>query len=119
MKTLLTFTAIIEALTGLALIVASSLLSEVLLGQTINETQGIIIAMVAGVALCSLAAGCWFLREDAAASGMVKALVCYNAGIVFIFVFSMLTTELRSIPFALVAFFHFGCAVWCGMILKN
>ncbi len=57
MKLLLTFTAIIEGLTGLAFIIAPSFLSEILLGQTLQEASGIIIAMVAGTALLSLSTG--------------------------------------------------------------
>ena len=58
MKNVLVLAAIGEAATGLALLVAPSLVGELLLGQ---ETTGvaIVVARVAGIALIALAVACW------------------------------------------------------------
>ncbi len=58
MKNVLVLAAIGEAATGLALLVAPSLVGGLLLGQ---ETTGvaIVVARVAGIALIALAIACW------------------------------------------------------------
>ncbi len=58
MKNALVLASIGEAATGLALVVAPSLVGELLLGQ---ETTGvaIVVARVAGIALIALAVACW------------------------------------------------------------
>ncbi|MDF9907265.1 UNVERIFIED_ORG: hypothetical protein OKW15_005221 [Pseudomonas reinekei] len=55
MKGLLVFAAIIEAATGVALILAPSLVGQLLLGI---ELTGVIVR-VAGIALIALAVACW------------------------------------------------------------
>ena len=58
MKQLLTFVAVIEAATGLALIIAPSLVGRLLLGA---ESTGVAIpvARVLGIALIGLGVTCW------------------------------------------------------------
>ena len=58
MKQLLTFVAVIEAATGLALIIAPSLVGRLLLGA---EATGVAIpvARVLGIALIGLGVTCW------------------------------------------------------------
>jgi len=58
MKNVLLLAAIGEAATGLALLIAPSLVGELLLSQ---ETTGVavVVARVAGVALIALAVACW------------------------------------------------------------
>lgn len=58
MKKLLTLAAVIEAVTGLALIVATSLTGRLLLGA---ESSGVAIpiARVLGIALIALGVACW------------------------------------------------------------
>ena len=55
MKGLLVFAAIIEAATGVALILAPSLIGQLLLGI---ELTGVIVR-VAGIALIALGVACW------------------------------------------------------------
>ena len=55
MKGLVVFSAIIEAATGVALILAPSLIGQLLLGI---ELTGVIVP-VAGIALTALAIACW------------------------------------------------------------
>lgn len=51
MKFFLSFTAVVEALTGIGLIFFPGLLVSFLLQQKYDETGGIIVAMVAGGAI--------------------------------------------------------------------
>ena len=58
MKTLLTFAAIAEAVTGLALLVVPSLVGRVLLGEELTGVA-IPVARVLGIALIALGVACW------------------------------------------------------------
>jgi hypothetical protein len=58
MKSALTFAAIGEALTGLALLIAPSLVSQLLLGEQLAGAA-VPIARVAGMALIALGIACW------------------------------------------------------------
>jgi hypothetical protein len=58
MKNTLTFTAVAEAATGLALVIAPSLVGQLLLGEQLAGAA-IPVARVAGIALIALGIACW------------------------------------------------------------
>lgn len=58
MKNVLTFTAIAEAATGLALLILPSLIGQLLLGEQLAGVA-IPVARVAGLALIALGVACW------------------------------------------------------------
>ena len=58
MKTLLTFAAIAEAATGLALLVVPSTVGQLLLGAELTGVA-VPVARVTGIALIALAVACW------------------------------------------------------------
>jgi hypothetical protein len=57
-KNALTFAAVAEAATGLALLIASSLVVQLLLGEQLAGVA-IPVARVAGIALIGLGIACW------------------------------------------------------------
>lgn len=66
----------IEAVTGLFLLVAPSLLAKLLIGSSIDG-PAIVVANIAGLALISLAIACWPRLERVDRGGCV-ALLVYN-----------------------------------------
>jgi hypothetical protein len=58
MKNALTFAAVAEAATGLALLIAPSLVVHLLLGEQLTDVA-IPLARVAGIAIIALAIACW------------------------------------------------------------
>jgi hypothetical protein len=58
MKNALTFAAVAEAATGLALLIAPSLVVQLLLGEQLTGVA-IPVARVAGIALIGLGIACW------------------------------------------------------------
>ena len=58
MKNVLTFAAVAEAATGLALLIAPSLVVHLLLGEQLTGIA-IPVARVAGIAVIALAIACW------------------------------------------------------------
>ncbi len=120
MKTFLSFTAVVEALTGVGLIFFPGWLLSFLLQQKYDETGGIIVAMVAGAAIVSLAVGCWLFKQNEAAPIFSKLLLLYNASLVFIVVFVVAYLKFMSIPLLLIGGFHLFQALWgLNLLLKK
>lgn len=79
MKSALAFAAIGEAVTGLALLIAPSLVCQLLLGEQLAGVA-IPVARVAGIALIALAIACWPgppLLGMLAYSGMAASYLAY------------------------------------------
>lgn len=115
MKLLLTLTALIEAATGLALLVVPSLVVRLLLGGEISGAS-VPLGRVAGVALLALGVACWLARGDMpsqAARGLVAAMLLYNLGAVIIFGAAGLQSQPVGIALWPAIILHAAMAVWC------
>ena len=78
MKRLLGLAAVIEAATGLALIIHPPLLSHLLLGEGVSGA-GMALGRVGGIALLSLGLACWPGLESADVNTpALRALLTYN-----------------------------------------
>ena len=78
MKKLLDVAAVIEAATGLALMIYPPLLSNLLLGEGVSGA-GMALGRVAGFALISLGLACWLGLDSAGANNpALIALLTYN-----------------------------------------
>jgi hypothetical protein len=120
MKTFLSFTAVVEALTGIGLLFFPRLLVSFLLQREFDETGGIVIAMVAGGSVISLATGCWLFRQNDAALTFSKVLLIYNSAVVVIVIFAYAFLKFTSIPLWLIAGFHLIQAIWgLKLLLKR
>jgi hypothetical protein len=115
MNRLLLLTALIEALTGLALIVVPTLVVRLLLG---GESSGAAIPLgrVAGVALLALGVACWLASKgenSSTARGVASAMVLYNLGVVL--VLGAAGIQSRPIGIALwpAVILHAAMGVWC------
>jgi hypothetical protein len=87
MTRLLVVTAIIEAPTGLALLVVPSIVVRLLLGSPLEASPAKTLGRVAGAALLTLGVACWLARNDTqgtAARGLVAAMMLYNISTVVI-----------------------------------
>jgi len=76
----LTYTAIIEGLTGLALIAIPAKTGLLLLETELSSPLDILLAMVGGAAIFSLALGTWFARSDAT-SKQPLICCCFTTGL--------------------------------------
>ncbi|HTB25289.1 MAG TPA: hypothetical protein VK711_07950 [Puia sp.] len=112
MKFFLSFTAVIETLTGIGILFFPGFLVSFLLQKKYDDVGGIIVAMVAGGAIISLATGSWLFRNNDSALTFSKVLLVYNAVIVVIVLFSSINFEFASIPFFLIGGFHLFQALW-------
>ena len=115
-KSLLSVTGALEAATGLALLVAPSVVVELLLGTAPGTPAGVTVSRVAGVALLTLGVACWLARVEAAsraAKGLAAAMLLYNVGVVAVLVLALRSLTPVGIAFWPVVVAHAGLAVWC------
>jgi hypothetical protein len=78
-RKILTFSALVETGTGLALMVAPALVARLLLSSAVLP-QGIALARIAGVALLALGAACWQSpTQPANRPEVFRGMLLYNA----------------------------------------
>jgi hypothetical protein len=115
-KAPLVFAALLEASTGMALLIAPSLLASILIGAPLHEPSGLVVARVAGVALLSLGLACWLARNHGtthSARDLLMAMALYNAGTFTVLVYARVGLGLTGIGLWPAALLHFALAVWC------
>jgi hypothetical protein len=120
-KNLLTIAALVEMLTGLALLLAPALVVRILLGTDISTPVEFTIARVAGSAIISLAIACWLARNNQvsqAANALLFAMLVYNITIsVTLAYFGISSQTTVALIAALIA--HFVLAAGCILSLRN
>lgn len=114
MKSLLTLTALFEITTGLVLIAIPSITVSLLLGPSLTEPSGILVARVGGAALITLAIICWLSRNDAQSSIVtIKALVFYNLATVILLVYAGAVEHFSGLGLWPAVLLHLGLLGWC------
>jgi hypothetical protein len=116
MKRLLKLTAIIEALTGLGLMVVPSVVVQLLLGSPLDTSAAETLGRVAGAALLALGVACWLARNDTysrTARGLVAAILLYNFATVVVLTFAGIGFGLHGIALWPAVVLHAAMAVWC------
>ncbi len=119
MKSLLTTTAIIEGATGVALVLAPSLVASSLLGTTLFEPSAIIVAKLAGAALVTIGLACWLSRNEAQSKVMVKTMFGYNFFSISLLAYSALVDKIYGQGLWPAVLLHLILLVWCFSCLKK
>jgi hypothetical protein len=120
MKRLLTLTAIIEAATGLGLIVAPSIVVLLLLGSPLDTSAAVMLGRVAGTALLALGVACWLARDDTqsrAARGLVVTILLYNVSVAALLAFAGVGLGLYGLALWPAVILHAVMAIWCTACL--
>ena len=115
MKLLLILTALIEAATGLALLVVPVFVVRLLLGAEISGAA-IPLGRLAGAALFTLGVACWLARGDTqncAARGLLIAMLVYNVGAVVILGAAGIQSPAVGIALWPAVILHAVMIVWC------
>jgi hypothetical protein len=116
MRNLLVVTALLKAVTGVALIVSPAPPVLLLVGAALDTVGGLIVARVAGAALSALALACWLARDDrqsGAARGVVAAMLLYDTAAVAVLVYAGLGLKLSAIGLWPAVALHGALALWC------
>jgi hypothetical protein len=114
------FTAAIEVGAGLTLLVAPAVVIRLLFGPAIDVFPAAGIARVAGAALVSLGAACWWARRDersAASRALVGAMLIYNLAVVALVIVGALGA-LGPLQWAAVVL-HGALAIWCARVVAD
>lgn len=117
MKKLLVITAVIEAGTGLGLLVVPSMVAQVLLGGTLDAPAAVTVARVAGAALLAAGVACWLARDNGRA--LVMAMLFYNVAAVAVLAHAALGLELSGIGLWPAIGLHIVLAGWCAAALRS
>lgn len=117
LKRFLIVTAILEGATGLALMTFPEFVSSILLGSSLSDSTGIIIARVAGAALVSLAIACWFLRNSEKINGFLVSLLFYNLASVVFLSYAGLYEGLTGIGLWPAVVAHIALSAWIMRLL--
>ena len=121
MKFLLTLTALIEALTGLGLLIVPAIVVKLLLGAEISGAA-IPLGRVAGAALLALGVACWRARGDTqsrAARGLIAAILLYNLGAVGVLGDAGIQSTTVGIALWPAVGLHAVLAVWCATRVES
>jgi len=119
MKSLLTFTALIEGATGLVLLIIPAVAVSLLLGVSLTEPGGILLGRMGGAALITLAIVCWLSKNDSKISIVVtKAMVVYNTLAALLLAYAGLIQHFSGIGLWPALLLHAVLLIWCLQSLR-
>jgi hypothetical protein len=122
MIALQTVTAVIEAVTGTALLALPSDTTSLLFGTPLGSLAAESLARVGGAAIVALAIVCWLARRDAhgiASQGVVVAMLFYNVAVADVLAFVSYVHDLRGMLLWPAVAFHVAMAGWCVVIMRQ
>jgi hypothetical protein len=115
-KILLMVCALVEAATGLALLLIPAGASSLLLGAPLDTPTGLVAGRIAGAALLSFAIVVWQVRNGergGVAAAAVSAMLVYNAAAAAILVYAGVRLKLQSTLLWPAIVLHWFLAAWC------
>lgn len=121
MKKLLVITALLEAGTGVALLLAPVLVVRILLGDSLDPASGVAVGRVAGAAILALSVACWAARDAGtgkAVAGIVAAMLLYNVVVAALLIYVRFGPGLSGPGLWPVVFLHAALGGWCMVCLR-
>ena len=111
-------TAALEATAGLTLLVVPAMVLRLLFGPAVDVFPAVGVVRLAGAALLTLGAACWWARHDErspASRALVGALLIYNVAVIALLVVGALGT--LGLPQWAAVVLHAAQAAWCARCL--
>ena len=112
-RSLLTVTAVLEAATGLALMIAPSFVVVQLLGEPLTSTASILLARIAGAALFAIGLVCWLDRGASRSTGLLVGLLAYNLAVPVLLTHAALAARVGGPGLWPAVAVHSLLALWC------
>ena len=119
MKQFLTYTTIVESITGILLVVVPARIVSILFGIELSDQAGIIVAMIAGAAIFSMSLICWLLRDRDWASIAVQGLLVYNTSLTAILLYGNFSFGLQGWVLWSIIIFHGVQSFACLYFLRK
>jgi hypothetical protein len=121
LKLLLLATALVEIGTGLALLVAPSWVTKLLLGEGLSSPQSLVLGQITGAALVSIGVACW-LASRGNSSGQrstIGGLLIYNLAVPALLIHAALAYGTRGVAIVPAGILHVALAIWCVLCLQS
>ena len=118
---LLIVSAVIELAAGLALSIAPSAMTHLLVGVGLDLPESRLVARIAGAALLAIGLTCWVGRgrdRSRARIGLVAGLSVYNAAVVILFVWAGGVAKMRGLGLWPATLLHAILLAWCLVRLR-
>ena len=119
-KPLLIVTALVELGTGVALVIAPSLLVELLVGAGLTSPQSLVLGRVTGAALISIGVACWLTRngESTGQRALVGSMLIYNFAVPVLLIHAAIGLGMCGIALWPASVLHLGLAISCILCLR-
>ena len=120
-KLLLLITALVEAATGLCLLILPAMLFAVLLGLERATVDTIFIGRIAGAALLAIGIASWMARSDTPTPpqlGLLTGIFVYNTTTSMLLAFAGAVLKMVGILLWPAVALHAILAVWCFSCLR-
>ena len=113
-KLLLMVSALLATVVGVAALIMPVVTGSLLVGATLETPAGLVAGRLAGAAILSLGIACWQTRNgEGAATGVVSAMLVYNAAAAMILVYAGVWLKLQSTLLWPALLIHWVLAGWC------
>jgi hypothetical protein len=118
---LLIVSALIELAAGIALLIAPSAVTHLLVGVGLDSPESRLVARIAGAALLAIGLTCWAERGSEGArerTGLVAGLAAYNAAVVILFVWAGGVGKMHGLGLWPAIVLHAMLFTWCFVGLR-
>jgi hypothetical protein len=115
-KWLLMVTAVVEAGTGLCLLVLPAVPITLLLGLTRAAPEALLVGRVAGAALLCIGVASWLARKDRRAPaqlGLLTGILLYDVAAAVLLVFAAVALNMVGLALWPAVMLHAALAAWC------
>jgi len=119
-KYLLMITALIEAGTGLLLLVLPAVPIALLLGVEHSAAETILVARITGAALLAFGITCWFAPNDQdrrARLGLLTAILFYDLTAAALLAYAGFVLSMVGLVLWPAVGLHVGLALWCVAVV--
>jgi hypothetical protein len=120
-KLLLLVTALVEAATGLCLLILPAVLLALLLGVGQATVDAIFVGRIAGAALLAIGIASWMARNDTrtpAQLGLLTGILFYNAAAAMLLAYAGAVLKMIGVLLWPTVALHAILAVWCFSCLR-
>jgi hypothetical protein len=120
-KLFLSATAVVEAATGLCLLILPAVLFAILLGLDNAAAAAIFVGRLAGAALLAIGVASWMARVDERTSaqlGLLTGILVYNAAAALLLAYAGAVLKMVGVLLWPAIILHAILAVWCFRCLR-